>query len=96
MRPIIAAVLLLDVAVLLGVIFVVVRGKYSPDRPKLPWRAFVVALFLAGWVSRKLGARYATGPGVELTRDLGFILIGMSLLSLLIALRNWRRMDSQR
>lgn len=94
MRPIITVALLLDVAVLLWISFIVGSRKLSRDRAKLPWRTFVVALFLAGWGSRKLGNRYATGPGVELIRDLSFILIGMSAVSLFIALRNWRKADS--
>lgn len=93
MRPIIAVVLLLDVAILLGVSFVVALRKASSNRIQLRWRTFVIPLLLAGWVSVKIGARYATGTGVEITRNLGLVLVGMGIMSILVALRKWRGLD---
>ena len=94
MRPIIAVVLLLDVAMVLFVIFVVAFKRPPPDRAYPRWRNLAIPLLTAGWVSMKIGERYPTGTGVEIVRTFGPVLMGMAIMCVLVALRERRGLDS--
>lgn len=94
MRPIIAVMLLLDVATLLFVSFAVVFKKPSPDRPHPRWPNLATPLLVAGWVSMKIGDRYPTGTGVEIVHNSGLVLMGMAIMSVLVAFRKRRGLDS--
>ena len=90
MRPIIVVVLLLDVAMFLFVSFIVAVRKPSPARPHPRWRSVAFPLLAAGWVSMKIGERYPTGTGVEIVRNSGLFLMGMAIMSVLVAFRKRR------
>jgi Kef-type K+ transport system membrane component KefB len=94
MRPIIAVILLLDVAMFLFVSFTVAFRRSSPDRPPPRWRSLAIPLLAAGWASMKIGERYATGTGVDIVRTSGPVLMGMAIMCVLVAVRQRRGLDA--
>ena len=94
MRPIIAVMLSVDVAVFLVVSFAVVIRKFSPDRPHPLLRSLAIPLLIAGMGSTRIGDSHPSAVGVELLQSAGLLLMGMAIMSILFALRKRRGLDT--
>jgi len=87
MKPIIIAMLALQVVLILVTCVTIVRARPSPGRPRPIWSSLAIALIIGASTSFGIADNHRGADGVELLQYGSGLLMGMGLLSVMVLIR---------
>jgi len=92
MRPIIIAMLLVEAAIFLVVILTTAMKRSEGARRPI-WTSLAVLLIIVASTGNMIGDRHYGQPGASMLQAGALVLIGMAIMTIMIAVRQRRALD---
>lgn len=93
MRPILIVMLCAQAFIFLVTAYAMTVRKPTVEKPRPIWISFATGLFVVGMSSQSIGQGHTGEPGADWVVNIGLVLIGMSIMALLILVRERRKLD---
>ena len=92
MRAIIILMLIVQAAIFLVTIFAAVFTPHRGERRPI-WTSLAISLIIVASAANMIGGKHAGQPGADLLQGGAMVLIGMAIMTIMIALRQRRALD---
>ncbi|HET7316123.1 MAG TPA: hypothetical protein VFI88_01700 [Sphingomicrobium sp.] len=94
MKAILIVILCAQAAIVLTTAYATVIRKPTAEKPHPIWISFATSLFIVGMASQSIAQGHAGELGADWVANIGLVLIGMSIMALLLLVRDKRRLDA--
>ena len=94
MRPILMVMLAVDVAIILTTAWTVMMARSRPDRRRPIWSSFAISLVVCAGTSWNIARGHEGQPGADILQDAALVLVGMTLMTIFMQIRQRRGLDS--